>query len=66
MGWMVYVSLKTNNNLILMSQLRHTLNWCMRHSCLWDKGLPPPNDLASKVYEGIYTLPPSRFKLVKS
>lgn len=51
-----------NNNLILRSQPSQAPKWCMRTTCLWDKGPPPHSNLTAKVYRGVYTLPHSAFE----
>lgn len=51
-----------NNNLILRSQPSQAPKWCMRTTCLWDKGPPLHSNLTAKVYRGVYTLPHSSFE----
>jgi hypothetical protein len=36
----------------------------VHNTCFWNKGPPLPNNLTGKAYEGIHTLPPSRFELM--
>jgi hypothetical protein len=60
-----FINNNNNNNIFLRSQLSHTKLWCMRLSCLWDKGLPLLTDFTDKVYGGIHTLTLSGFKLMK-